>query len=228
MENNKNKIYLTNIFIIDWDDTLFPTTWVNKNSIDMSKSQIIQEYKVYFLELDKTISGLLESLNQMGDIWIVTNANINWIKTCLISLEQTRKTIISNKIRIVSARDSYSSNSSSPTEWKILTFQDILEDIINKISSRIKPNTFVNIISIGDAMYEYVALINLDNFIKSYMLNNKLSDTKLNNQFKYLLKNIKFIEKPEFDFVIDQMNVLNKNKDSIVNKLEFIDLKFSP
>lgn len=228
MDNNKNKIYLTNIFIIDWDDTLFPTTWVNKNSIDMGKSHTIQEYKVYFLELDKTISGLLESLNQVGDVWIVTNANINWIKTCLMGLEQTRKTIISNKIRIVSARDSYSSNSSSPTEWKILTFQDILEDIINKISSKIKPNTFVNIISIGDAMYEYMALINLDNFIKSYMLNNNSSNTKSNKQFKYLLKNIKFIEKPEFDFVIDQMNVLNKNKDSIVNKLEFIDLKFSP
>jgi len=226
MENNKNKTYLTNIFIIDWDDTLYPTTWVNKNSIDVSKLHIIQEYKVYFLELDKTINSLLESLNQVGDIWIVTNANINWIKSCLMGLEQTRKIIISNKIRIVSARDSYSSNNSSPTEWKILTFQDILEDIINKISNRIKPNTYVNIISIGDAMYEYMALINLDTFIKSYMINNS-SCSKPHKQFKYLLKNIKFIEKPEFDFVIDQMNVLNKNKDSIVNKLEYIDLKFS-
>ena len=225
MENNKNKIYLTNIFIIDWDDTLFPTTWVNKNSIDISKSNVIQEYKVYFLELDKTINVLLESLNKMGDIWIVTNANINWVKSCLMSLEQTRKTIITNKIRIVSARDSYSLNNSSPTEWKILTFQDILEDIINKISNKIKPNTYINIISVGDAMYEYIALINLDIFIKSYVSNTSYS--KQNKQFKYLLKNIKFIEKPEFDFIIDQINVLNKNKDIIVNKLEFIDLKFS-
>lgn len=226
MENNKNKTYLTNIFIIDWDDTLFPTYWVNKNSMDVSKSHTIQEYKVYFLELDKTISSLLESLNQVGDVWIVTNANIGWIKTCLMGLEQTRKTIILNKIRIVSARDSYSSNSSSPTEWKILTFQDILEDIINKISNKIKPNTYVNIISIGDAMYEYMALINLDTFIKSYMINNP-SCSKPNKQFKYLLKNVKFIEKPEFEFVIDQINILNKNKETIVNKLEFIDLKFS-
>lgn len=223
MENNK-KIYLTNIFIIDWDDTLFPTTWIHKNSIDVSKSQT--EYKIYFLELDKTISGLLESLNKIGDVWIVTNASINWIKSCLMGLEQTRKTIISNNIRIVSARDSYSSNSSSPTEWKILTFQDILEDIIGKIFNKIKPNTYVNIISIGDAMYEYMALINLDNFIKSYMLDNKNLNSKT-QQFNYLLKNIKFIEKPDFDFIIDQMNVLNKNKDTIVNKLEFIDLKFT-
>lgn len=227
MENTKNKIYLTNIFIIDWDDTLYPTTWVNKNSIDLSKTNSLQEYRIYFLELDKTISSLLESLNQVGDIWIVTNANLNWIKSCLSSLELTKKTIITNKIRIVSARDSYSTNSSSPTEWKILTFQDIMEDIIKKISKRIKPNTYINIISIGDAMYEYMALINLDNFIKTYT-NKYFHSLQSEQQLKYFLKNIKFIEKPDFDYVIDQMNVLEKNKNDIVNKLEFIDLKFSP
>lgn len=223
MSIKKNKIYLTNLFIIDWDDTLFPTTWVNKNNINFNKSDSHDEYKLYFLELDKTISYLLESLNQIGDIFIVTNANINWIKSCLIKLNLTRKTIISNNIRIVSARDSYSHNNSSPTEWKILTFQDIIEDIINKINKNIKPNTIINIISIGDAMYEYIALINLDNFIKSYIDD---KNSKYNKNFNYLLKNIKFIEKPEFDCIIEQMQVLHKNSHDIVNKLEFIDLKF--
>ena len=101
MENNKNKIYLTNIFIIDWDDTLYPTTWVNKNSIDVGNTNVLEEYKIYFLELDKTISSLLKSLNDVGDVWIVTNANINWIKSCLMGLEMTKRTIITNKIRII-------------------------------------------------------------------------------------------------------------------------------
>ncbi len=221
--SRKNKLYLTNIFIIDWDDTLFPTSWINKNNIDFNKPDSYSEYKLYFLELDKTISILLDFLNKIGDIFIVTNASINWIKSCLLNLNLTRNTIINNKIRIVSARDSYSKNNSSPTEWKILTFQDIIEDIINKINKNIKPNTIINIISIGDAMYEYIALINLDNFIKSYIENKNLNENK---NFNYLLKNIKFIEKPEFDCVIDQMQVLHKNADDIVNKLEFIDLKF--
>lgn len=223
MSIKKNKIYLTNLFIIDWDDTLFPTTWFNKNNIKFNNHDSENEYKLYFLELDRTISHLLESLNQIGDIFIVTNANINWIKSCLIKLNLTRKTIINNNIRIVSARDSYSRNNSSPTEWKILTFQDIIEDIINKINKNIKPNTIINIISIGDAMYEYIALINLDNFIKSYIDDKNYKDNK---NFNYLLKNIKFIEKPEFDCIIDQMQVLHKNSHDIVNKLEFIDLKF--
>jgi hypothetical protein len=218
-----NKIYLTNIFIIDWDDTLFPTTWINKNSIDLNNPNTYQEYRVYFLELDKTISSLLESLNGVGDVWIVTNANLKWIKSCLHILSLTANTIIKNNIRIVSARDSYSQNSSSPTEWKILTFQDIVEDIINKINRNLKPNTIINIISIGDAMYEYIALINLDNFIKSFITT---KNSQINNNFTYLLKNIKFIEKPEFEYVIEQIQELHKNKDNIINKLEFIDLKF--
>ena len=219
----KNKLYLTNIFIIDWDDTLFPTTWVNKNNISFNDPNTYQIYKLYFIELDKTVSELLEELNNMGDIFIVTNANIGWIKSCLANLSLTKKTIISNNIRIVSARDSYSQNNSSPTEWKILTFQDIIEDIINKINKNLKPNTIINIISIGDAMYEYIALINLDNFIKSYISN---QNENINCNLNYLLKNIKFIEKPEFDYIIDQIQVLHKNKEYIVNKLEFIDLKF--
>ena len=221
LSNNKTKIYLTNIFIIDWDDTLFPTTWTTKNNINLVDINSIANYKLYFLELDKTISTLVESLNDVGDIYIVTNANIKWIKTCLTVLNLTRKTIIDKKIRIVSARDSYSQTTNSPTEWKILTFQDIMEDIMNKINN-VKPNTIINIISIGDAMYEYMALINLDSFIKTYISNK----SKFGCNFNYLLKNIKFIEKPDFDYIIDQIQVLQKNKDDIVNKLGFIDLKF--
>lgn len=224
MTINKKKLYLTNLFIIDWDDTLFPTSWVNKNNIDMTKPQEMLKYKLYFLELDKTISNLLNTLNEFGDIFIVTNASLNWIKYCLSNLVYTRNTIIKNNIRIVSARDSYSGNNSSPTEWKILTFQDIVEDIIKKINKNIKPNTFINIISIGDAMYEYMALINLDNFIKSYIKSNIVQHTQ--QHFNYLLKSVKFVEKPDFSYIIDQIQVLHNNTDNIVNRLEFIDLKF--
>lgn len=224
MTTIKKKLYLTNLFIIDWDDTLFPTTWVNKNNIDLTNISHLNKYKLYLLELDKTIGNLLESLDKIGDIFIVTNASINWIKTCLVNLSFTRNVIIKNNIRLVSARDAYSSTNSSPTEWKILTFQDIMEDVINKINKNIKPNTFINIISIGDAMYEYIALINLDNFIKSFIKNNAHSGIQEN--FNYLLKNVKFIEKPDFSFVIDQIQILHKNSNDIVNRLEFIDLKF--
>jgi hypothetical protein len=215
----KNKIYLTNIFIIDWDDTLFPTTWIHSNGINLNDENSVSNYKLYFLELDKTLSKFLDSFNKIGDIYVVTNANIKWIKSCLGILNITRNTIIKNNIRIVSARDSYSQVNNSPTEWKILTFQDILEDIVKKITRNLKPNTCLNILSIGDANYEYIALVNLDAYFKQNL-------PKTTSNINYLLKSIKFVEKPEFNYIIDQLNVVYKNQNSIINKLGYIDLKF--
>ena len=61
----------------------------------------------------------------------------------------------------------------------------------------------------------------------SYFKTNKLIKNSPNSSnINYLLKSIKFIEKPEFDYVIDQLQVILKNKNSIINKLGYIDLKF--
>ena len=219
---NKEKIYLTNIFIIDWDDTLFPTTWINNNSIDINNEKTKNEYRLYFLELDKIISNLIITFNKIGDIYIVTNANLKWIKTCLNLLEKTTYEIIRNNIRIVSARDTYSLIKSSPLEWKIFTFQDIVEEILYSIYDKLKPLTYMNIISIGDAPYEYNALLNLDNYFKS----NTIFKNKINKDFNYLLKHIKFMDNPDFNNIIEQVQSLLNNKEKIVNSLTYLDLKF--
>jgi len=221
---NKSKLYLTNIIIIDWDDTLFPTSWINKNNIKFDDTNTIDKYKLYFLELDKTISSFLESLQKISDVYIVTNANINWIKSCLQMLHLTANAIIKNNIRLVSARDNYSNKKDSPTEWKIFTFQDIINDILNKINFNFKKNTILNIISLGDAMYEYIALIKLNTFLKKF-IEDKLKNNDCN--FNYLLKNIKFMDKPEFNYIIDQIQLVDKKKDEIINKLSYIDMKFN-
>jgi hypothetical protein len=202
--------------MFDFDDTIFPTSWTNKNLINLASEDSINEYKLYFLELDKTLSAfLLDSLNY-GTIYIVTNANIKWIKSCLNILDLSKKVIVDNNIRIVSARDIYSQTLASPTEWKISTFRDILSETIQKLPEKQECNTFLNIISVGDAQYEYIALLNLDNYLKQ----NKKS-------VNYLLKSVKFIEKPNFDLIIDQMQIVKKNLASIVNKIGYVDLKFT-
>ena len=48
-----------------------------------------------------------------------------------------------------------------------------------------------------------------------------------NNNINYLLKSIKFIEKPHFDIIIDQIQVVKKNINSIINKVGYVDLKFT-
>lgn len=215
---SKNIIYLTNIFIIDWDDTLFPTSWVNKNMINMNDVESVLNYKLYFIELDKAILSFLSLLsgnNKNGNnIYIVTNANLKWIHSCLNRLSNTKDFVLKNNIKIISARDMYSVKTTSPTLWKINAFKDVLNDVILKMKDDVKSTTFLNVISIGDADYEYQALINLDTHFK----------TKIG--INYLLKSIKFIEKPNFLIVIEQIEETGKNFETIVKKIGYIDLKF--
>jgi hypothetical protein len=216
-----DKVYLTNIFIIDWDDTLFPTNWVSKNNIDINNTESYNKYKLFFIELDNILSNVINSLNKLGNVFIVSNASLTWIKNCLAILPYTNKLITAFGINIISARDTYLSKNTSVFntekasiyEWKTECFQDILVNILDNIAGKFTNKNYLNIISIGDANYEYVALINLNNFFQI----NKLD-------INYLLKNIKFIEKPEFNIVIEQLITLRKNIQTIVDKLQFVDL----
>ena len=212
-----DKIYLTNIFMIDWDDTLFPTNWVTKNNIDITDINSYNKYKLFFIELDNILSTVINNLNKLGTIFIISNASLHWIKNCLNVLPTSSKLITAFNIKLISARDLYYSKYQSIFEWKISCFQDIIVDILESIAGKFTEKNYLNIISLGDANYEYIALLNLDNFFKINKLN-----------INYLLKNIKFIEKPEFNIIIDQLVVLKKNISMIVNKLQFIDLNLVP
>jgi hypothetical protein len=219
-----DKVYLTNIFIIDWDDTLFPTNWISKNNIDITNFESYNKYKLFFIELDNILTNVINTLNKLGNIFIISNASLSWIKNCLSILPYTNKLISALNINLISARDNYllknHSNLNPETvsiiEWKIECFQDVIVNILDDIVSKFNQQNYLNIISIGDAKYEYIALMNLNSF---FQINNL--------DFNYLLKNIKFIEKPEFNIIIEQLIILKKNIQEIVDKLQFVDLNLA-
>jgi hypothetical protein len=220
MSNKNNlaeKINFKTIMCLDWDNSVYPTSWTNKNMINLNNPESVNEYKLYFIELDNTMSNFLKELLNFGEIYIVTNASMKWIKACLNVLPITKKLIMEYYIRIVSARDIYSQSTSSPTDWKINTFRDVIHKVVQDLPDDYECKTFLNIISIGDAQYEYIALLKLDDYFKN-------TDKKVN----YLLKSIKFIEDdPHFDLIIDQMQVVQKNAKSIIGKIGYLDLKFT-
>ena len=42
----------------------------------------------------------------------------------------------------------------------------------------------------------------------------------------YLLKSINFIKNPSFDQILDQLKVMNKSYNEIINKIDYIDFNF--
>jgi len=187
--NNDNTL-----IIFDWDDTLFPTKWFIKNNIDLNESYDAQKYGMYFKNLDNVLSKLLQKCYALGNVIIITNAMPIWIETSVNILPKTKNTI--KNIKLISARKNYQF-SCKMTEWKKMAFE--------------KENNkkFINILSIGDALYEYNALINL---------HNKSNDV--------LLKSVKFVNDPSNDVLLDQLNVLNNSINNICNTPKHFDLNF--
>jgi hypothetical protein len=204
------------LIILDWDDTLFPTTWVTTNDINIKNINNINNINnsknsisSYFQQVDIELENLLRLLLKCGHVAIITNAMLNWINVSSNILPRTSKILENGEddfdIEIISARGSYQSVSKDPMDWKKLAFEEILKN--NKFR---KIN---NIISIGDAEYEYKALINL------------YENTKSSKNYK-LLKSVKFVKYPTNHVLLDQIKVMQDASIKVCTTKTHLDLRF--
>ena len=193
---NINKI--NSLVILDWDNTLFPSTWVTKNYINLNNIENRNKYQETFSDRDNLISNLLKKIMQYSKVIIITNALPIWVKISSSVLPKTNYLL--QNISVISARKNFQKISSDATEWKKLAF-------MAEVAKELDINNKQNIISIGDASYEYNAMINL-----------------YNN--KRLLKSMKFIEEPTYEVLKDQLEVLCHNIKEIITCKTHLDLLF--
>lgn len=194
------------LIILDWDDTLFPTSWVSNNNINLFDKSIREKHQISFSELDNILYLFLQKCIGLGKVIIITNASIGWIVVSMSILPNVSR-LINSKISILSARDAYQ-NSTNMENWKKLAFE---EEVYNYFNGKYDLH---NIVSIGDAHYEYNALI-------------KLYDWDKIVPQKKLLKTIKFMNIPTYKILIDQINVLVNCISKICKKQKHVDLQFN-
>lgn len=201
-DNSHLSINKGNTFIIlDWDDTLFPTTWFVKNMNDINNFNS-HKYIVYFAELDETLYKLLLRLISFGHVVIITNASLQWVSVTMNSLKKTNS--LMNKLTIISARDRHQYETIDMSIWKIKAFE-------NYITRNTHNMRLVNILSVGDAQYEYDALLHL---------------AIVNTEQKKILKSIKLIDNPTQDNILEQLNILLKSIPIVCSSTKHLDLKF--
>lgn len=193
------------LIIFDWDDTLFPTGWLVQNNINISDELAQNKYIILFTRLDILLNNLLNVTIKDGKIIIVTNAVHKWIDISLNMLPITKK-MIDNNIEVISARELYQDKYPDQMGlWKKLVFQ-------NYVNSHYNTQQLQNIISIGDAEYEFNALIDLYN------------DQSVIN--KRILKTIRFIKSPTYESLLDQITVLKNCIVQIIFNKNHMDLLF--
>jgi len=190
------------IIIIDWDDTLYPTSWTVENGIDLADPKSRTKYIKYYEDLDEHLSATLSHMMTLGEVLIITNAALEWIELSVSVLPKTKKCL--KNIDVISARQRYQ-NKTKMHEWKKYTF---LEEMVK----RSKNKKYHNIMSLGDAEFEHNALINLYNL-----------ETL---PHKYL-KSIKFIKSTEYMTLLEQIIIIRQHIEKLCNAPRHIDMTFS-
>ena len=195
------------LIILDWDDTMFPTSWVTESKINIHSEEELERYKLIFTDLDQLLYKFLMNASELGKVIIITNASFGWINASSKLLPNTR-VLLEKKITIHSARDMFK-DSVKMEEWKTFAFQKEIKEYFTG------NNGYHNIISIGDADYEFYALINLyDNPIDKITFSNRN------------LKTVRFINSPTLYSLIDQLTLLSSNIKKICEQNKHLDLKF--
>ena len=183
--DRKLKKVCNNIFIFDWDNTLFPTYYLSKEGILNEKKLSFEYYEILSI-LEKCIIKLFKKAISKGDIYIITNSSKGWVEFSINKYFPNLSKYL-NEIIIVSARNDYQEIYPDDIKmWKQKAFLSLKENI--------NTNFVTNILCFGDSIIELEA--------------GKKLASQIHNSF---IKTIKFKEFPELDDLIKQINlILNK------------------
>jgi oligoribonuclease (3'-5' exoribonuclease) len=88
-------------------------------------------------EIDQTVEQILLLSLELAEVTIVTNSVEGWVDFCSETfMPNTHALILNRRIDIISARDRYQrEHPNDPQRWKTESFNEILNDIDNEVSS---------------------------------------------------------------------------------------------
>lgn len=195
---------LCRIFILDWDDTLLPSSALTADNITLSSPTISDEIAKKLETNEKIVYQLLTNIiNAQFNIYIVTNAEQGWVE---LSAKKFMPTIADlfkkykNNITILSAQTIYSwIYPNNNAVWKYMA--------VNEILKHFDSDTIANIISFGDSENERTALINNSNKFK-----------------KNFCKSIKFVGLPSYEKLCRQLQYTIINLNNIISHRGPLDL----
>lgn len=146
------------VFVLDWDDTLFPTTAL--------RSDGVQQLSAYFARVDSLVSQLIEAALTVPNscVLLLTNANIKWVYTGAEQFLPKVKALLQNApehLLVHSAQQKFDKNG-RPLEsgslvaaqeamtWKAQKVQSLLPTLHSMISTSCASS--IQVLSVGDSM----------------------------------------------------------------------------
>lgn len=119
------------LFILDWDDTLMCTTFVQRKIRGLSE----EELKIVN-NLGKVVDIFLKECNKYGKIIIMTNSSKDWVKKTIQNYLNLRLDEFNN-IKIISTRDIYLKKDINKNKWKEMALEELFARYGDKIENLI-------------------------------------------------------------------------------------------
>jgi len=188
------------LLILDWDDTLFPTSWIEAQGLSLAEESVPSEAQAEQLEeMVERASLTLQVAKSYGTVVIVTNAEHGWIELSCRKFMPSLAPVLED-IKIMSARSQWECQGvAQPSAWKLLTFHGEI-DLFFGGGGAFGSSRRRNIVSVGDSLYEREALIRVtDRFPNSWA------------------KALKLMEKPGAEEFLKEHEVLCSCLGDIVN-----------
>jgi len=145
LEKTKKKY----LFLFDWDDTLFPSTFLNEHGYYSNKIPEAIQYKIKLLE--NIILDIFRNIVSFGALVIITNSDEGWVRcTCKIFMPGLHRFMEKNVLQI-SAKTEYNTQyPGEPILWKVKTMKCVLKKFCEH------KNKYI--VSVGDSIVENTAI----------------------------------------------------------------------
>ena len=114
-------IYALLVVILDWDDTVFPSSYLVATGHGLEEPHIEATVLAELQVLEEVASRFLLEIQKHATCVIVTNAEAGWVELSAARFMPKLASVV-NKLRIVSARTTYERYyPDSPVDWKVRT-----------------------------------------------------------------------------------------------------------
>jgi len=194
------------LIILDWDDTMVPTTWLQNQGLLADGSEPDREQRMDLGKATRYVERTLRKARQLGTVVVITNADVGWVH---LSCRRYLPSLIPlmEGVKVLSARSTYEPwGVSSPLEWKCLAFDEVIAPF-PAAAKTIDGKSKRCVVSVGDSKHERAALRHNTQ---------GLADCQA--------KSVKFIQKPSLLQLVYQHDILSDMLKEVVEYEGNLDL----
>ena len=192
----------TPVIIFDWDDTLFPTSFLANLGLHIEGPDAPPEIQTKLDFFSECMIATVNQAREYGRVVIVTNAETGWVELTAAKFLPLVATEIC-KLPILSARSTFEPRGFvKPLEWKEQAFAFVLESHMAQVDS------FKGCMwSIGDSIHERDAVIRVCEIAN----------------LPY--KSVKLMDRPDLTVLYRQHVLVQKNMRDMTSTSEPLDVR---